>query len=446
MNSLTTKKWSWLMYGALVLSLGAGSIGLAKLNDPAPKLGDPIPGLTPEQLKLFNQTRDNFKHDFTPSEGLGPTFNQRSCYECHGKPGAVGGDGRDTTTTSVTHIGKRIGAKASKPLKDVICELREPDVDRLSQYGGPALKKKSVTKEFAKQFPPGVTVEPGIVPKEADLVGTRHTGPVFGLGLVDAVPDDFFVKLEAEQKKKYPKLAGRVAYQFDPLVDKKRPGRFGYKNQYATVVGFSAEAMRGEMGLSSSLLPYVHLAKQELPYPPALAKHLPPAPNDNGKVIIGLTYFEALLAAPPHGAVTEETKRGEKTFEKLQCAVCHTPSMQTDTKVMVPDPNSPAPKIKWMEVKAMEKQVIRPYADFLLHQMGPELADGMPQLGSKGGEWRTTPLWWLSAKKFYLHDGRAKTIEEAILAHGGQSADATQNFKKLKDSEKKDLMAFLKSI
>jgi CxxC motif-containing protein (DUF1111 family) len=447
LKCLTKNKGFW--YGAAaVLALGAGSLVLAapKSVGNSVKVGDPIEGLTPEQIKLFNDGKEKFKHEFVPGEGLGPKFNARSCYACHGSPGPVGGEGKDLTTTSVTHIGKRKGANAAKPIKDVICELRENDVDRLERLGGEALQVKSVTGEFPKQFPPDAAVKPSAVPKEAELVGTRHTGPVFGMGLMEAVPDDTIIKLESEQKAKYPKLAGRIALQFDPMIKAKRPGRFGYKNIYATVLGFNADAMRGEMGLSSSLTPNIPLAKMELPYPPSISKLLPPLPNDNGKLLIPLTYFNSLLAPPPRGAITEEVKRGEITFDKLQCGVCHSPLMQTAAKVMVPDPRSSFPKVDLMEIKALENKPVRAYSDFLLHQMGPDLADGIPHLGAKGGEWRTAPLWWLSVKKFYMHDGRAKTLADAILAHGGQSAEVTQNFRKLKDSEKKDLIAFLKSI
>lgn len=446
-QSLKTKQWS---LGLALLALGAGgTLVLAQHPVPAPeagKPGGPVVGLTPEQLRLFDQTKELFTHNFTPEEGLGPTFNAVSCYECHGKPGPVGGEGRDISTTSVVHISKRSGASAGKPLKDVICELRENDVDPLRKFGGPALQKKSITTEFKGKFPPEAKIEPGKVTKEAELVGSRHTGPVYGLGLVDAVPDETFVKLAAEQKQKYPQIAGRVAMQFDPFLKKKRPGRVGYKNQYVDVSGFSAEAMRGELGVSASLLPTVPIAKQEKPYPQSIAKSLPSAPNDKGKVLLSLSYFQKMLAAPPRGKITEEAKLGEKTFDKIHCAVCHTPLMKTASKVEVPDPKSPLPKVSYIEVKALENKSINPYSDFLLHQMGNELADGMPQLGAKGGEWRTTPLWWLSTKKFYLHDGRATTLEAAILAHGGQSASVTESYKKLSAKEKSDLVAFLKSL
>jgi CxxC motif-containing protein (DUF1111 family) len=448
-NWLTTKKRSW-MYGAAILLVGVGStvvMAAPKAADNTVKLGDPVPGLTPEQIKLFNDGREKFKKNFTPGEGLGPKFNAPSCYECHGRPGPAGGEGRNLTSTSVTHIGKRMGPNAAKPLKDVICELRENDVDRLEKLGGEALQVKSVTAEFKKQFPAGAEVKPSVVPKEAELVGTRHTGPVYGVGLMEAIPDETILKLEADQKKKCPKMAGRVALQFDPLVKKKRPGRFGYKNIYATVLAFNAEAMRGEMGMSSSLAESkVPLTKAEPPAPTQVAGCLPKGFNDNGKLMLPLTFFEFVLAPPPTGPVTAETKRGEKVFEKLQCGVCHTPVLQTAARVTVPDPASPLPKLNMMEVKALENKPVRLYSDLLLHIMGPELADGIPHLGAKGGEWRTAPLFWLSVKKFYLHDGRAKTLDEAILAHGGQGAEVTQNYKKLKDAEKKDLMSFLKSL
>src|SRR5207249_3489699 len=149
---------------------------------------------------------------------------------------------------------------------------------------------------------------------------------------------------------------------------------------------------------------------------------------------------------PPRGPITPEVTRGQQVFEKLQCAVCHMPEMHTMPQVFVVDPDSPAPKAQFIEVKGLENQPVRLYSDLLLHFMGPELADGIPPDGAGGGEWRTTPLWGLHLKKFFLHDGRTSSLQEAVLAHGGQGSEARDTYKKLPESEQQDLLSFLKSL
>lgn len=412
----------------------------------AGKLGTPIQGLTDEQLRLFHEAKDTFKHEFLPEEGLGPAFNGRSCYECHGQPGAVGGEGRDISTTSVTRIGNRVGMKARLPLDEVISGLTQDDVDRLFDVGGPVLQTKSITREFPGKFPEHIVVEADMIPPRTELTSVRHTGPVFGLGLIDAIPDAAITQRMFQEADMNQNLAGRLAVQSDPFVERLRIGRFGYKAQFPTIMLFNIEAMRTEVGITSYAMPFEKYGDVEKQYPPALRQLLPGQPNDNGSNLVRLTYFQALLAPPPRKPFGEEAKRGEKIFDKLECSVCHAPVMYTAPKVYVPDPRSPAPELRWMEVKALENQPVRAYSDFLLHQMGNGLADGLPQNGAKGGEWRTAPLWWLSAKKFYLHNGQAKTLDAAIRAHGGQAEPVKQSYVNLSGKEKSELMAFLKSL
>jgi len=133
-------------------------------------------------------------------------------------------------------------------------------------------------------------------------------------------------------------------------------------------------------------------------------------------------------------------------FEKARCAFCHRPEMRTAPTVYLVDPDSPAPKYDHIEVAALENRPVRAYSDFLLHNMGSELADGLPQAGATGGEWRTTPLWGLRLKKFYLHDGRTTDLAAAIGFHGGQAEPARRAFEQLSPGDREDLLAFLRSL
>lgn len=442
----------WVKPALMAATLGAiGFYLLQQIYVPAPdvgQLGGPVEGLTPEQLRKFYKTKEVFKHEFTIQEGLGPLFNGRSCFECHGQPGIAGGEGRDVTSTGVVRVGKRYSykPKARKPLKEVIAELARPDVDIFIDQGGPALQRKSITSEFPNLFPADCQIEIGTVPKDAELISLRHAGPLFGFGLIEAIPDPAIVDNVFKQTNVAPKLAGRAVTHTDPLTDQPRIGRFGWKCQFANLLDFTIEALNTEMGISTFANQTEKSAVGRMYFPECVRRFLPQVPNDAGQVTAQLAYFQALLAPPPRGPLTEQVKRGEKLFDKLKCAICHVAEMYTAPIVYLIDPDSPAPQYNNIEVEALENKPVQAYSDFLLHQMGPELADGIPQEGARGGEWRTTPLWGLRFKRFYLHDGRTTDLTRAILLHGGQAEEVKQNFKNLAQKDKDDLLAFLRSL
>jgi len=411
-------------------------------------LGGPIEGLTAQELRKFYQTRDLFKHEFTPEEGLGPLFNGRSCFECHGRPGPVGGEGRDVASTGVVRIGKiRDNALTRGKAKEEIAVSANLDtVDRMLYQGGPALERKSITSEFPEKYPVSCQVEIGTIPKDADFISMRHAPPVFGFGLIDAIPDEDINFNMFEQIQKNRNLAGHPQAQYDPLALNSRVARFGWKDQNPNLLIFTAEAMNVEMGLTTGIFRHPKSAAGISEFPHCILKYLPAEPNDNGTILGKLTYCQALLAPPKRGPITAQVLRGEKLFAKLQCAVCHIPEMKTADQVFLADPDSPAPKVQLVEVKALENKPVRAYSDFLVHNMGKQLADGIPQNGANGGEWRTTPLWGLRHKRFFIHDGRTTDLAEAILLHGGQGSEASDAFNKLPDSDKEDLLAFLRSL
>ncbi len=412
------------------------------------QLGGPIKGLTPDQLRMFYDARDQFKHEFTPEEGLGPVFNGRSCWECHGQPGPVGGEGRDVVSTGAVHIRNRVKGRAvsDKPLKEVIATLGQDDVDRLWDRGGPVIQKKSITVEFPGKFPADCNVEASFTPPGTEIISLRHAGPVFGFGLLDAVPDKEIIRNMFYEYEKNPKLSGRSLGEFDGTVERTRTGRFGWKSQQPNLMLFNAEALVNEHDITTYIQPIEKMISHQLQFPLCLKKYLPAEPNDEGPILNKLTYFESLLAPPQRGPITPAVQRGEQVFNKLECAVCHTPVLYTPSVVYVPDPRSLPLKLQYLEVKALENQSAHLYSDLLVHQMGTELADGVPMNGARGGEWRTTPLWGLRLKKFLLHDGRARTIEEAIEWHGGQSLPVTEKYRSLPPADKADLLAFLKSL
>lgn len=419
------------------------------LNDASKVLGRPISGLTPPQLSKFWRSEALFKKEFTPEEGLGPIYNGKSCFECHGQPGVVGGEGRDLSSTSILNYARRVpGSPKSKlPLKDVIQDLKKPDVDFYLTHGGPSLQRRSITTDFPDKYPFDCQIDFEQLPVDAELQSNRHSPPLFGDGLIDQIPDGQIANQAIQETMTNPALAGRPISAVDRYFESARAARFGWKNQHVNMINFTTGALNIEMGITT-FANHTENSLVPLGDNPTCIRDLNKAgsPNDKGKVLLSLTYFQSLLAPAPRGPITEEVKKGEKIFEKLDCAFCHRPTWKTASKVLLPDPDSPVPIINYLEIPQMENVDIHPYSDFLVHDMGVELADGIPQEGVKGGEWRTVPLWGLRFKKFLLHDGRTRDIHEAILMHGGQAADSSKRYSELTPEDKSALTAFLKSL
>jgi CxxC motif-containing protein (DUF1111 family) len=192
----------------------------------------------------------------------------------------------------------------------------------------------------------------------------------------------------------------------------------------------------------------------------------PADPNDDGKLVVKINFYLETLAPPPRATTTLEANRGEHVFQKMGCALCHVAKLQTGSKVFVINPDEPtlateelaaaakgAPgqlrlvsQPNYIELRALENKQVHAYSDFLVHDMGPVLDDSIAQQGSTSAEWRTAPLWGLRLRKHYLHDGRARTLQEAISLHGGQAASSQKAFRQLSPAEKDSLIAFLNSL
>lgn len=419
------------------------------LNDPQKMLGHPIAGLTPSQLSKYWRSEALFKKEFTPEEGLGPLFNGKSCFECHGQPLVVGGEGRDLSSTSIMNYARRVpgSEKAKRPLKEVIQGLRKVDVDFFLTKGGPSLQRRTITTDFPDKYPFACQLDFEKLPIEAELQSNRHSPPLFGDGLIDQIPDGNIAAQAIEERQLNPALAGTPIAAVDRYTESARAARFGWKNQHVNMLNFTTGALNIEMGITT-FANHTENSSQPLGDNPQCIRDLSRAgsPNDTGRILLGLDYFQSLLAPPPRGAITDQVKAGEKVFERLDCAFCHRPTWKTGDKAYLPDPDSPVPKINVLEIKPLENVEFHPYSDFLVHDMGPELADGLPQEGAKGGEWRTVPLWGLRFKKFLLHDGRTSDIHQAILMHGGQGESSVKAYQELNDADRQALHAFLKSL
>lgn len=363
--------------------------------------GSPLPGLSPEMTALFSAGRREFIDQKAVADGLGPVFNARSCGECHIAPVAGGSAARAVT---------RVGTTANGIF------------DPLTELGGSQLQSSGIgtpegsTHQFLGER----------VPQQATIVVRRRTPALFGLGLVDATDDATFIALAAAQAARGDGVAGRAALVDNILAGMKTVGKFGWKAQIPTLQQFAGDAYLNEIGLTNPLFPNENCPSgrcDELRFNPR------PGLNDSGERTDAVANFMRFLAPPSRGRITAEVTAGEAVFKRIGCDTCHTPTLQTGAN---PNP-------------ALNRVTYHPYSDFLLHDMG-SLGDRIEQAGARSTEIRTPPLWGLRAMSRFLHDGRAETLEAAILAHDGQGLGARERFKVLNDAERVQLLAFLKSL
>lgn len=379
---------------------------------PAPTtgFGSPLPGLSAGDLAKFNTGRTGFATPEDVADGLGLVFNANNCAACHRQQGIGGGD----TNILATRFGTLSGGR----------------FDPLIRLGGPVLQIRGI------RTPNGIVIPPETVPREATIVARRRTTPLFGYGLVDAVPDSVLFALAAKQAALTPSTAGRVNKVQDLLTGLTVAGKFGWKAANPNLINFSGDAYKEEMGITSKGWKRDkdgRLIDEENPPQGnvALLAHNPvPSPNEPDLVdVIAFADFMRFLAPPPRGPINANVQAGEKVFAKIGCAACHTPSLMTGTHT----------------VPALSMKSFAPYSDFLIHDMG-SLGDGIEQGTAKGTEMRTAPLWGLRTQNALLHDGRARSIEEAIQMHRGQGQGASDKFRGLNATDKAALIAFLKSL
>ena len=398
------------------------------------------------------------------SDGLGPLYNARGCQNCHLKDGR----GRppianwpDETAVSMflrlsippeTDAQKQLLAERrvntipdpvyGDQLQNIAIQgldgegqmhIAYSDVPGTLGGGAAATLRKpaySVTELKHGPRPPQVMLSPRIAP------------PMIGLGLVEAIPEaDIRANADPEDADG-DGISGRVNEVWSLSQKKLMAGRFGWKAGEPTILDQSATAAAGDIGLSNPVVP-----KPSGDCTAAQTACLA-APNGNSERAGGVelpselldlvTFYSQNLAVPARrGASDANVLQGKALFHKAGCAACHTPSFTTGEA---------------REQPHLSNQLIWPYSDFLLHDMGDGLADGRPEGDADGREWRTAPLWGVGLTKtvsdhtFLLHDGRARNVEEAILWHGGEAQAARDAYAALSAEEREALVAFVNSL
>ena len=380
-----------------------------------------MPGLTGAQLSLLQAGELEFGKANGVKDGLGPVFNGVSCVACHSAPASGG-----SSDIFATRIGAITGGQ----------------YNNLITVGGPTIQVAGIGPV------PGAVFAGEVVPPQATIVAHRRTNPLFGLGLVDAVPDSTFQML-AMQQQSVPVLAGQPNMVRNLRTGALGVGRFGWKAQTANLFDFAVEAYKDEIGVTTAgytvpgagpgmVFPFYpaddgRLVSQENPpqgntlllrFDPVAS---PNEPNDSDT--IQFVNFISGLAPPPPGPTNAQTQTGQTLFSQIGCAFCHVPALTTGA--------SP--------IAALSNTTFHPYSDFLLHDMGT-LGDGTVAGLAGGTQMRTAPLWGLRALPSYLHDGRAATVAEAIQMHAGQGLSAAKQFNSLPAASQNALLSFLNSL
>jgi len=388
----TSMRYAIWMLALLVGACGSGGGGDPDPQpQPLPQLGDPNPGLTPQMRAAFDRGREVFDHHFRRSEGHGPDFNTDSCKSCHGVP--VSG-GSAPLYRNFLLVGRNAGG--------TMVPVMDNDI--------PVARNFSYTR---------VAREP--IPAIADIRAQRNAPPMFGLGVLERIDDLDVVVYNDPADSNGDGISGRVNLELGNL------GRFGYKAQARSVEGFVRGPLFNHMGITTNPLTAPGLAGFE-----AIAQvSAPDDPNadDDGVAdpemgnddLFALVVFVREIAPPAPLPMDAVAQQGEQLFETVGCAKCHVPNLVRD--------GTP----------------VYAYTDLLIHDMGASLADGVIQGLATGSEFRTQPLWGVRHSAPYLHDGRADTLDKAILMHDGEALAIRNAYAARTPAEREAIVRFLET-
>lgn len=399
-----------------------------------------------EGQRLFNLTWVVAPSTIGQLDGRGPTFNRPSCSGCHfkdgrGRPPAESGGAMNSMLVrlSVPGAGPRGGPKPHPAYGGQLQERANPGIP---PEGRAFIDWKTVTGRYGDGAPYALRRpvlrfgKLAFGPLGAKILTSPRVAPqLVGMGLIDAIPDDAIRRRADPGDRNRDGISGRVNVVWDRTAKRLRPGRYGWKAGHPTLEQQIADAYRQDMGITNRLYPRENC--------PPVQTACAAAPNGgqpevSDRILADVTFYISSLAVPLRRKAKDGTvRRGEALFTKIGCAACHVPTFRTGKHPTIP---------------GLSNQVIHPFSDFLLHDMGPGLADARPEFRATGREWRTPPLWGIglvpavNGHRLYLHDGRARGLAEAILWHGGEAERAKQRFRQLPKAARDALIAFLRSL
>ncbi len=422
------RMFSLVLFGSLLsVSCNTGILPLPDVStDDGPiaanisaALGEPLPDATPEQLATFERGREVMLKRFDLASGLGPAFNVTFCGACHERP----------------VFGGSAGLYRNFFLSGRLT------VDGAFLPGDSAGEAGGVLRVYNYNYEDGEPARP-LVPDDTTIMAQRNPIPMFGVGLIAELDDETILANVDPGDADGDGVSGVANF------DRGFVGRFGRKSQTVSIEGFIRGPLFNHLGVTTD--PLSDDARTNLPVDsssarvrsaignapakgsiafqvsapdgPSFDDDIAPDPELSPEELFDLISFTMLLAAPEFEPQTEESNAGRLLFRQVGCSACHVPRLE--------GPRGPLPL----------------YSDLLLHDMGEALADGLVQGLATGSEFRTQPLWGLSAVGPYLHDGRAETVADAILAHGGEGQRSRDAYAALDDAEQSSVVEFLMTL
>jgi len=384
----------------------------SKLEPPAPNMDEvmdaPLDGMTQQQYALFNAGAGEFDEVYHTETGLGPIYVATSCGSCHA------GDSRGHLFTILTRFGQS-----------------DSTGNQYLNFGGPQLQNHAIGGNTAEQIPNGATSSKFIAPITS------------GVGFLELVSDADILAMANANLTNPDGVRGHPNWNTIPdyvtpfsnsiSLGGKFICRFGRKASTYNLVQQTAQAFNQDMGVTSTFLPN---------YPFNYSEGIPPVQSGDPEVsdnsISALVFYLQTLQTPfQRNQKDAEVISGRQIFINSGCETCHRQTLKTSFSYIAP----------------LSEKEFHPYTDLLLHDMGSALDDGYTEGTAKTSEWRTTPLWGLGLAAdaqggdlFLLHDGRARSIEDAILLHGGEAEVSKNRFVNLSQPDKEALLKFLESL
>ncbi|MEA5471085.1 di-heme oxidoredictase family protein [Spirulina sp. 06S082] len=378
--------------------------------------------------------------------GLGPLFNNASCTGCHIRNGrglpekgqllvrvseSRQNSGETTSNRqpviSTYHPEASVSLGNAPPVEGLGTQIQDQGVYGYKPEATVAIAWEEQEGEYGdgtsyslRSPHPQIILANGKPISPAILTSLRIPPPVFGLGLIEAIPEKTIRDLADPDDRDRNGISGRPNQVWDVEKEAIVLGRFGWKANNPNLLQQTASAYINDMGVTNPLFP-----------------ESDEKPDIDRKTLENAEFYAQSLAVPGRILLDDaEVKQGEKLFQQANCASCHIPTLSTGN----------------YKIEALAQQTIHPYTDLLLHDMGEGLADGRPDFLATGREWRTQSLWGIGLTQTvlpyssYLHDGRARTLEEAILWHSGEAENSKEQFRKMSQGDRAALVRFLRSL
>tara|TARA_R110002050_G_scaffold94765_2_gene197240 strand:+ start:96918 stop:98255 length:1338 start_codon:yes stop_codon:yes gene_type:complete len=373
--------------------------------------------------------------------GIGPIFNNTSCVSCHPKDGrakfpddinTLSGFFLRSSVPGVTENGGPV------PVPNFGLQIQNQAIFGYEPEAKFQVNYTQVIETFADgtqitlQKPEYSLVDTYISVPSSILLSPRLAPPVFGLGLLEVIPESEILFNQDINDMDDDGISGKANYVYNPISGETEIGRFGWKANTSTILEQCAGAYLGDMGITSYVFP------QETGYGQTNGSDgLEDDPEITEDILNQVAFYCKTIGVPASRNLDDDSvKRGAQIFENIECTKCHIPSMVTGSS----------------SISEISNQTIFPYTDMLLHDMGEGLADNRPDFLAEGNEWKTRPLWGIGLTQVvnghtdFLHDGRAKNITEAILWHAGEALNSKNQFKNLSTKDRTDLLSFVNSL